>query len=221
MNDKYPRTPLCPWSPGGAHEGRPPADMRDYAGTAICVTEKIDGANVMIRRGQAYPRSADATAAAPWLAMCRKHIAWRSLEVPSLTLYGEDIYGVHAIEYDPVDEDRTFRLFAVLEEDHWARWDRVEEIAARLDIATVPVLFRGQYRDIDAMRARLLELMAGPSALGGEQEGIVIRRDHEFAAAAFTNHVCKMVRAGHVQPNEEHWSRRWRTARTFKPAQRT
>ena len=32
------------------------ADMRDYAGTTLCVTEKIDGSNVRISRGEARPR---------------------------------------------------------------------------------------------------------------------------------------------------------------------
>ena len=31
------------------------ADMRDYAGTTLCVTEKIDGSNVRIHRGEARP----------------------------------------------------------------------------------------------------------------------------------------------------------------------
>ena len=165
MQPRYPRTPLCPWSPGGSDRGNLQIDMREFAGTTICVTEKLDGSNVAIRQAQAWPRSGNPNSPAPWLAMCRKHIAWRTMAHPSLTLYGEDIYGVHTIRYDPVPEDRTFRLFGVLEDVGWASWDRVEEVARLLAIDTVPVLFRGRYASVNQLRDGLLKLMDGPSEL--------------------------------------------------------
>ena len=114
--DKYPRTPYSPWSPANPRN-RPAADMTRFIGREIVITEKLDGSNTLLRQGQACPRSADSAAAAPWLAMARKHHAWKTIPLPELQLYGEDIYGVHAIEYDPVPEKATFRLFAAREND--------------------------------------------------------------------------------------------------------
>ena len=111
--DKYPRTPYSPWIPAN----RPAADKTRFAGREIVITEKLDGSNTLLHQGQASPRSADRSSASPWLAMVRKHHAWKTIPLPELQLYGEDIYGVHAIEYDPVPEKATFRPFAAREND--------------------------------------------------------------------------------------------------------
>lgn len=56
------------------------------------------------------------------------------------------------------------------------------------------------------------EAHRGPSALGGEREGVVIRLACSFPASEFGLSVCKSVRAGHVQ-TDEHWTRNWRPCR--------
>ena len=89
----------------------------------------------------------------------------------------------------------------------------MEEVAQELAIATVPVPFRGRYRDPEDLRERLLRLMARPSRSPRRADGSAIRRDRPFLPIGFADHVCKMVRAGHVQPDEEHWPKHWRRAR--------
>lgn len=117
--------------------------MTPFLRREIVITEKLDGSNTLLRQGQACPRSADSASASPWLAMARKHHAWKTARLPNLRLYGEDIYGVHTIEYDPVPENATFRLFAASEDSVWLSWDEVEALAENLDMLTVPVLYRG------------------------------------------------------------------------------
>ena len=130
--------------------------------------------------------------------------------MPNLQLYGEDIYGVHAIEYDPVPENATFYLFAVREGDKWLAWDAVAYLARNLDLPTVPVLHRGTPETLRGLRREAEALMRQPSAIGTEKEGIVIRIVGSFPASEFDRSVCKMVRPGHGQPADDHWSNRWR-----------
>ena len=76
--------------------------MTRFIGQEIVITEKLDGSNTLLHQGQACPRSSDGASASLWLAMARKHHAWNTIRLPELQLYGEDLYGVHAIEYDPL-----------------------------------------------------------------------------------------------------------------------
>ena len=207
--DKYPRTPYSPWSAGNPHS-RPAADMTRFIGREIVITEKLDGSNTLLHQGQASPRSADSASASPWIAMARKHHAWKTFPLPELQLYGEDIYGIHAIEYAPVPENATFYLFAARENDAWLSWDAVAALARNLDLPTVPLLHRGTPETLRELRREAEALMRQPSAIGNEKEGIVIRIAGSFPASEFDRSVCKMVRPGHVQPAAGHWSSRWR-----------
>jgi len=52
--------------------------------------------------------------------MVKKHHAWKITD-PDVHLYGEDIYGVHSIEYAPVRETETFHAFALRDSRDWTR----------------------------------------------------------------------------------------------------
>ena len=109
---KYPRTPYWPYSPAQTRDGDALADPKRFVGQPVVVTEKLDGSNTLLHQGDVYARSVSAPATAKWLAMVKKYHAWKVTE-PDVFLYGEDIYGVHSIEYDPVPETRTFYAFAL------------------------------------------------------------------------------------------------------------
>ena len=210
---KYPRTPYLPWSDGA---GELVAAPRFLAGRSVVVSEKLDGSNVLIKNGQAHPRSVSGAGRHGWLGMVRKHHAWKTLEYPDVHFYGEDIYGTHAIEYEPVREDETFRLFAVRIGDEFLSWGDTVEWAHLLSVRTVPVLHQYTPASVDDLRALTLGLMDGGSALGGDKEGLVVRASESFPAAAFGDHVAKLVREGHVQPDSEHWSTHWRPCRLLR-----
>ena len=142
--------------------------------------------------------------------MARKHHAWKTIPLPDLQLYGEDLYGVHATEYCPVPENATFYLFAARKNDAWLSWDAVAALARNLDLPTVPVLHRGTTATLRELRREAEALMRQPSAIGPEKEGIIIRIAGSFRASEFDRSVCKMVRPGHEQPDAGHWSNRWR-----------
>ncbi|MDE0226573.1 MAG: RNA ligase family protein [Gammaproteobacteria bacterium] len=213
---KYPRTPYWPDSPTKARDGDTLTDPERFVGRAVVVTEKLDGSNTLLHRGAVYARSVSAPAATKWLGMVRKHHAWKVTE-PDVFLYGEDIYGVHSIEYDPVPEDRTFYSFALrLEDGSFGSFHEVTEYATTRTIPVVPVLFEGTFDSVRQVRDFVSEAHAQPSALGGEREGVVLRIAAGFPAADFPRNVCKSVRVGHVQ-SDEHWSKRWRPCRIARP----
>ena len=173
------------------------------------VTEKLDGGNTLLHKGKVYGRSVSAPSSDKWMAMVKKHHAWKVTE-PDIFLYGEDIYGVHSIEYDPVPETRTFYTFALRFADgSFSSFMALATYAREREIPVVPVLYEGVFRSVEDIRDFVSHAHAEPSELGGAREGVVMRLARAFPASEFHLNVCKSVREGHVQ-SDEHWSRNWR-----------
>ena len=106
------------------------------------VTEKLDGGNTLLHMGKVYGRSVSTPSVAKWMAMVRKHHAWKVTE-PDVFLYGEDIYGVHSIEYGPVPENRTFYAFALRCADgSYSSFQALVEYAQKRDIPWSPFYSR-------------------------------------------------------------------------------
>ena len=211
-NAKYPGTPHWPWSPAIGRDDDVHPDPARFVGEDVVVTEKLDGGNTLLHAGKVYARSVSAPSDAKWMAMVKKHHAWKVNE-PDVWLYGEDVYGVHSIEYEPVAEHETFYAFALRDGDGaFAAFAEVEAYAKHREIPVVPVLFRGRFRSVAEISAFMKQAHVEPSALGGEREGVVMRLARGFAATEFQDNVCKSVRPGHVQ-SDEHWTRKWRPCR--------
>ncbi|MCY3809549.1 MAG: RNA ligase family protein [Gemmatimonadetes bacterium] len=206
---KYPRTPYWPYSPGiGRHDTVHPEPQR-FVGCRVVVTEKLDGSNVLIHRGKVYGRSVADEAAHKWMAMVKKHHAWKVNE-PDAYLYGEDIYGVHSIEYGAVREEATFHAFALRDSrGDFSSVAALERFTAERSIPVVPVVYRGSFVSLTEMRLFLEGEQAKQSVLGGEREGTVVRIADGFASPEFARNVCKSVRRDHVQ-TDRHWTRNWR-----------
>ena len=215
MHPKYPRTPYWPKSPTQGRPSERHESPEVFVGPEVVVTEKLDGGNTMVHRGEVYARSVSAPSRDKWMAMVRKHTAWK-VQDDDLYLYGEDIYAVHSIEYAPVAEDRTFYAFAIRRGNRFASFAEVEAYAREHGIPVVPVLYRGRFDSVAAIQRFLDGAHAGPSLLGGDREGVVLRLADGFPASAFARNVCKSVRPNHVQ-TPEHWRRHWRPTQTTVP----
>ena len=214
---KYPSTPHWPWSPGIGRAEDVHSNPHRFVDEYVVVTEKLDGGNTLLHAGKVYARSVSTPSGDKWMAMVKKHHAWKVTE-PDVYLYGEDIYGVHSIAYEPVAEDETFYAFALRDCDGvFAAFADVEAYAKRRKIPVVPVLFRGYFRSVAEINAFVTRAQGEPSLLGGEREGVVLRLARGFPASEFQENVCKSVRVGHVQ-TEEHWTRKWRPCRIARPA---
>ena len=209
---KYPSTPYWPWSPtvgrGDAVHGVP----ERFVGEDLVATEKLDGGNALLHQGCTYARSVAGPSEGKWMAMVKKHHAWKVTE-PDVYLYGEDIYGLHSIVYDPVPEAATFYAFALRDGDGaFAAFAEFEAYAKEREIPVVPVLFRGRFGSIAELRQFMEKAQHQPSALGGEREGVVLRLARGFPSVDFAHNVCKTVRVDHVQ-TDEHWTRNWQPCR--------
>ena len=212
MVRKYPGTPYWPWSPSVGRGDHIHADPQVFVGREIVLTEKIDGGNTLLHKGKVYARSVSGPSEAPWMAMVRKHHAWKVLE-PDVLLYGEDIYAVHSIAYAPVPEAETFHAFALRDlQGHFASFDALERYVEEKGIPLVPILYRGTFSSVVDLADWITEAHAEPSALGGDREGVVIRLANAFPEDEFACSVCKSVRVGHVQ-TDRHWTRSWRPCR--------
>ncbi len=209
---KYPRTPYWPFSPTAGDDGPTAVDAGRFVGVPVVVTEKLDGSCTLLHQGAVYARSVDAPTSAKWMAMVKKHHAWKVAE-PDMFLYGEDIYGIHSIEYGPVPENETFYAFALRDgQGLFSSFGTLADYASQRDIPVVPVLFDGTFRSTADLGDFIGEAHAQPSALGGKREGVVVRLARSFPASEFSRSICKSVRAGHVQ-TDQHWTRNWRPCR--------
>ena len=215
---KHPRTYHWPWSQTVHSDDRTHQHPELFINREVVITEKLDGGNTCLWNGEVYARSTGEPSHAGWMAMVRKHHAWKTVSTrDDVALYGEDMFGIHSIEYDALQEDETFRLFAVrfinpkfMDDDigWFGDWDMVEEYAAELDLLPVPVLFRGKFKTVDEITAFFETEIDKPSALGEEREDFVIRYETSFDARDFSKYVAKYVRANHVQ-TDKHWRVNW------------
>ena len=215
---KYPRTPLWPGSPSKDRDDRTSPNPQDFIGRPLVITEKLDGLNLLLHRGDIHLRSTDPTGRvnSPWLAMVKKHHAWK-LTAPArahIHLYAEDLYAVHSIEYGPIPQNHTLRAFAsISQQNGWFDdFQRTLDLAADLDITPVPTLHRGVFDSQRELQDLLDTIHGQDSVLGGPREGAVIRVEASFPLDNLHLNVCKSVRRHHVQ-TEKHWTSSWRPCR--------
>ena len=205
---KYPKTPYWPNSPAVGRKDAVHPDPSRFVDVPVVATEKLDGSNTLLHEGSVYGRSVLTPSDAKWNAMVKKHHAWKITE-PDVFLYGEDIYGVHSIEYEPVPESRTFHAFALRNRNgEFASFSDLCAYAYQKLIPVVPVLYKGKFQSVSEIREFVELAHAERSVLGGNREGVVMRLARGFPAHEFSSNVCKSVRSGHVQ-TDEHWSRKW------------
>jgi len=208
---KYPSTPHWPDSQSVHRDDSYHVDPEYFVGKNVVITEKLDGGCTTLYNGEVYARSNVAPSHAGWMGMVRKHHAYKTLiDCGSPRFYyGEDLYGIHSIEYDEMIENETFRLFAIRHGDKFLSWENVEAEAKILQVPTVPVQAKCIGYNSDFYTRNFEYNIQNPSALGGECEGFVMRIADEFSADEFSMNVVKYVRANHVQ-TDQHWRKNWK-----------
>ena len=218
---KYPRTLHLPSSPAVQGKDVKLADYSRLLRRPVILTEKIDGTCVGLYDGNAYTRTIETKPSNDgWLEMVKKHHAWKTSGDKQYIVFGEDIYGRHAIEYAPVWEDYTFRLFAVfdLESDpiykygSFLSWRETEAFAINHNMTTVPVLHKGEFEKPEQLDDHIKRLMDMPSELNldGPREGVVVRMADTFVGGVFKWYMAKYVRENHVYPDAKHWRKNWK-----------
>lgn len=212
---RFPQTPHVLWLGDGEPRGDKlleAAEVEQLLSGPVVVEEKVDGANVGIsvsedgqllvqnrgtylRPGECHVQFRDLFT---WLSRGERDLI--DMLSPSLMLFGEWCFAVHSIPYDRLPD--WFLAFDVYDRAEGRFWSTVRrnELVELLDIATVPLVARGQF-SVDELK-QLLDTT--PSAVrDGPSEGIYIRReDGDWLLMR-----AKLVRADFTQAIEEHWSR--------------
>jgi len=218
---KYPRTYHLPFSPGATSDDKRLADgwFEYYRGKEVVFTEKLDGENTHMTAYDVFARSDSAPTRSPWsrnLWDPADGLYWKIKPYigPNETVYGENLYGVHSIEYDILDN--YWHMFAVNDCNVWYAWDDVRDFSCMLGVPHVPALHYCTLKYEEQVKEIIDELMSRSSFYGFcGKEGIVMRVVDSFPITEFSHYVCKWVRPNHVQ-TDEHWTKNWKKAKLIE-----
>lgn len=208
---KYPTTPHLPFSPGVNSDDTLLADCMSLLRKEVVVTEKLDGGNCCIKGGQVFARTHAQPATHESFSAVKQLSYGFAAQLGDIELFGENMQGIHSIEYKNLTS--FFYVFAARSDGKWLAWDDVVDLAQRLDLPTVPVVFRGRF-DTPAQLQGCIESWSRDRSAVGEDvnpEGFVLRRVCSFANSAFADNLAKYVRANHIQTDPD-WKRKWRKA---------
>ncbi|HEV7962430.1 MAG TPA: RNA ligase family protein [Actinoplanes sp.] len=190
VEGKYPRTFHLPDSPGASSDDRIQSDLSWLDGELV-VTEKLDGGNLTFTRDAMYARSVD-SGTQPWDRPAKALWAMTAYRIPDgWRVCGESMWARRSIAY--TDLPGVFIVFGIWDEtDTLLGWDDTVEWARRLELPTVPVLYRG---------ASLSEARAAwPARRDPEtSEGFVVRAAGRIPTADFPTRLVKWVRSDHVR----------------------
>jgi len=208
---KYGRTYHFPFSEGATNDDKIQKDWERILSKELVMTEKLDGENNCLKASGVYARSHAAPTRNPWARNAWE--IWHRInhELKELEIFGENLYGLHSIEYTELQE--YFYVFAIREGDQWLSWDDVCFFAELIDLPTVPLIKRGHFTQKEIV-ASIQEGMKAGSRLGGECEGYVFRNTQSFSTEDFPYNVLKYVRKNHVQ-TDQHWTRNWKRAKLW------
>ena len=187
---KCPRTFHLPDSPGAGSDDKVQHDLSRLDGELV-VTEKLDGGNLTFTRDAMYARSPD-SGTQPWDRPAKALWAMTAYRIPDgWRVCGESMWARRSIAYP--DLPGVFVVFGIWDEtDTLLGWDDTVEWAVRLELPTVPVLYRG---------GSLTEARAAWSTKrdAASSEGFVVRAAGRIAAADFPVKLLKWVRADHAR----------------------
>lgn len=214
---KYPRTPHLPFSPGVGVDDVVAELLPRLLQGEVVITEKLDGGNCSFYQGKVFSRSAaDETSHASFGPV--KQLFARlapMLQRSEVQLFGENMFGIHSIEYDYLQS--CFYLFAArdVKTNRWLAWDEVTDLADQLGLLSVPVLCRRHFGSLDELQNVMEKAMLVKSqcSLGSVRpEGFVVRTVDGFHSSDFEQLTAKFVRQGHIQTDAT-WRRTWRKAK--------
>ncbi|KAG2385921.1 hypothetical protein C9374_003070 [Naegleria lovaniensis] len=224
---KYPRTPHLPFSPEHSDDDVILSEKhctQFIAPTEVIITEKMDGGNCQLFQGKIYARTTSKEAShASFGPIKQLYSQFKYLIPDHLILFGENLYGVHSIEYTNLKS--FFYLFAILDlnENRWYGWDEMVNFVHENDlmnyIQIVPVLFRGTFNSLSEIKQWMDEQIKNKSSsqAGGREglEGFVLKTTQSFSTKDFERNIAKYVRKGHIQ-TDENWGKTWKQAKLNK-----
>lgn len=125
----------------------------------------------------------------------------------------------HSIPYHKLIS--YFYIFSVfnIKTKRWLSIDDTKRIANRLQLPTAPLLFRGTFESLNAMKQWMEREIQKPSMLGSpDREGFVVRIAAAIPSDHFGKYVAKFVRKGHIQ-TDANWTKTWKKAKLIEMKQ--
>lgn len=210
MTTKYPRTYHAPWSPGATNDDKilKSEDLDNFIGKKLVILEKLDGSNTCIYGGEIYNRSHSSPAGHKSFHWYRQYYANHlqyKLPLGSAPHYFEYCYAVHSIEYSGLPH-YLFLIGVKCDDSWWYSFEDLEAQAEYLGLLTAPVLLRDFCPKTTKELEQTMKSFMTEEGFYGKREGIVVRIQDEFRVEDFSKSVLKMVRKGHVQTPDIHWS---------------
>jgi RNA ligase len=205
---KYGRTYHFPFSEGRSSDDKIQKNWQPLFEQPIVITEKLDGENTCIKTDGVFGRSHEVVNTHPWAG--NMWAIWERIryDVGDLEIFGENLYGLHSIEYERLPTH--FFVFGIRQQDEWLAWEEVVFWAELFELYTVPVLEWGYFKPADAQPFIEKRMPLG-SVFGGDCEGFVFRNAERFGSDVFAQNIIKYVRKNHVQ-TDQHWVKNWRRA---------
>lgn len=205
---KFPRTYHFPYSPGVSSDDKVRKEPFPDKYAEYVMLEKMDGENTTMGRDYIHARS---TVGYPshWSRGYMKakwdFVRWRIL--PVLALHGENLVGVHSIEYKDLYD--CFMVFGIrdVEKNLFLSWDETVRVLSDHfgnDLRSVPVIATLSAEQVNDEKVVMGHFQSYCSDQNREVEGFVVRPVDEFRFSEYADVVGKWVRANHVQ-TDEHW----------------
>ena len=191
---KYPRTYHLPWSASVTKDDRIMLSTKELEGKEIVILEKMDGESTTLYDNYIHARSTDPShhISRSWVKNFHSKLAhnipkgWR--------ICGENLHYKKSIYYDKLPS--FFLGFSIWDNNICLSWNETMEWFGLLDIKSVPVLYRGLYKDF-----------SNESLINEDvNEGYIIRITDSFFIKDFKTCVGKYVRKNHIRTHE-HWMR--------------
>lgn len=212
---RFPHTPHLAWLGLGTPRDDkvlPALEANELLGSDVVVEEKLDGANLGIsldpsrtlriqNRGQYLhePYSGQFRRLGAWIAQHEGRLL--DALTPEHIAFGEWCAARHSVAYERLPD--WFVLFDIFDrsEARFFSTTRRNAFAARMELVTVPEVFRGR-TSLSALEMRLASECSRYAA--GPIEGFVIRRE----SGDWLTSRAKLVNPEFVQSIDQHWRRR-------------
>lgn len=224
---KYPRTSHLSFSPQIHSDDKVVKSDTLFLNKQVIVTEKLDGGCCAIHNGKVYARTVTQEAdheSFDYIKQVHAHKTLPSLEeekiegvryfdLENITVYGENMYAVHSIEYNKLDD--YFYVYAVKENDIFLSWQDVLIFCQKYKFKIVPLVTMSVFLNTNQIKGWLDREILLPSNFGTTREGFVIRSSSAFHINDFDKNIAKYVRANHIQTDDD-WSRNWKKHELLK-----
>ena len=197
---KYPRTYHLPWSNATSDDKMLQSDLH-FEGRQVVVTEKLDGENTTLYNDIFHARSIDSKSHESRNFVKAFHAQYRRQIPTDMRICCENVTAKHSIHYSIL----LFFLYGISVCRNYLclSWDECCHWFDILHIPSVPVIYRGQYKD-SRIRELYRQYESDKLNDGQQVEGYVVRMADSFKYDRFKYNVAKYVRPNHVQ-TDEHW----------------